>query len=114
MTQHGKVLGPVSGAQPTLIFAKGDVECPMELVLNPPVFAHGLGKLWGLGRQAGQIEALLDAGLPAQGARGFHHADAAQPRPRRRLEVRVQLLTDPRAARLHPPMSLLRLLCDTH
>jgi hypothetical protein len=78
----------------------------MEPVLNPPVVTHGPGKLRGLGRETAQIEALLDGGLPAQSACGFHQPDTPQPWPRRRGELGVQLLADPRAAGLHPPMPL--------
>jgi len=110
VAEHGKVLGPVPGAQPTMIFPKGYIKGPMELVLNPPVFTHGLGKLRGLGREAAQIEALLDGGLPSQGARGLHHPDTAQSWPRRRLQLGIQVSTDPRTPRLHPPMPLLGLV----
>src|SRR5258708_32767424 len=97
------------GAQSTQIFTESDIKAPMQLVLNPPVFAHGLGKLLSLGREAAQVEPLLDGGLPAQGTRGFHHPNALEPGPRYGAQFGLQVSTDPRAARLHPPMPLLGL-----
>ena len=46
-----KFSGAVPGAQPTLIFPEGNVERPVEPVLNPPMVAHGLGKVGRIGRE---------------------------------------------------------------
>src|SRR5215475_16185878 len=64
VAQHGKVLGTVVLAEPTLIFPKGDIERPMEPVLNAPVVAHGAGKLLCVRFQASEVEALLYRSLP--------------------------------------------------
>lgn len=109
MAEHGNVFYAVAHTQPTLIFPKGDSEAPVQLVLTPPVFAHGLGKLRSLGREAGEIEALRDGSLPGQGARGVHPPNTAQSRPPHRLQLGIEVRTDPRIPRLPPPMPLLGL-----
>ncbi len=62
MAQHGKVLRAVLTASATGVFAKRDIEHPMQAILNPPVTAHGMGKLLHLPGEARQVVAPLDGG----------------------------------------------------
>ena len=42
MAQHGKVLGSLFGANPTVVFSKQDIKDPMERIFHPPMFPYGL------------------------------------------------------------------------
>src|SRR5713226_4346260 len=79
----------------------------MQSVLNPPVVAHGVGKLLRVRLQAGKVETLLDGCCPCQGARGFDHPDTLESRPSCGLESCVDLVSDPIAAGLAPAMASL-------
>jgi hypothetical protein len=60
VAEHGEVLGAVAFAESALIFAKGDIERPVQAVLNPPVVAHGPSKGLGVSFQAGYIEQVAE------------------------------------------------------
>ena len=62
MAQHGKVLRAVVAAHATGVFAKRDIEPPMPAILNPPVTAHGMGKLRDIPGETRQVVAPLDGG----------------------------------------------------
>jgi hypothetical protein len=42
LTDHAEVRGGVLGADAAIIFTKGDIQHPVQLVLDRPVTAHGL------------------------------------------------------------------------
>jgi hypothetical protein len=71
VAQDRKVLSPVAGRQPTLIFPNRDIQRPRELVLNPPVCAHGLRTLTSVGGQAAQRAARFHGGLLPHRAGGL-------------------------------------------
>ena len=96
MAQHGKVLGPVPGAQPTLIFPKGHSERPMEVVLTPPVLAHGPGKWRCLRREAGMTK-ILSSSEQELIRFLFRFAQRGKERAARGLHGFPQLFATPRA-----------------
>ena len=73
VTQHGEVLRGMRAANPTGIFAKGDIQHPMQAILNAPVAAHGLPKLFGIRPETRQILAPLDRRRFPHIALRLHH-----------------------------------------
>lgn len=78
MAQHGKVLRAVVAAQATLVFAKSGIQHPRQSILNPPVTAHGMGKLLDIPSETRQGVAPLDGGPLTNRALRFTQAKAAQ------------------------------------
>lgn len=52
---EGEVLRSVSSAFAAQVFAEGDIEYPMEFVLDTPMLANGLIQLSGLGWETGNV-----------------------------------------------------------
>ena len=57
MANDCKVFSGVSGTNGTSVFAKGDIEHPMDLIFHTPMAAHGLSKFSGSEDATQQIEA---------------------------------------------------------
>ncbi|CAE6866812.1 hypothetical protein R75461_08328 [Paraburkholderia nemoris] len=68
-----------------LVFAKGHIEHPVEVIPNAPVGAHRMGDVCRVGRQAGGVVAAFGGDGVADFARGLDHHDRAQARPQIRL-----------------------------
>jgi len=54
MTEHREDLRTFVFTNPAGIFIKGDVEDPMQCILNTPVLPHGLSEPHALGRKRGE------------------------------------------------------------
>lgn len=79
LAQDGEVLGPVAEDGAGLVLAEGDVEAPMQVVLDAPVGAHDAAQALG-GDEAGEDE-VFELGLSGQlgvAAPGFDARDSAQ------------------------------------
>ena len=61
--QDGKIVGCMASTGTHLIVGEGDIHAPVQLVLDAPVRADSVGQTSGIGRKAGNVEALLDARL---------------------------------------------------
>ena len=62
LPQQGHVLRRVVLAHPALVFPKGDVEGPVQRVLDTPVAAHRRQQTLGRGLQAADVVSRLDLG----------------------------------------------------
>ena len=79
MAQHGKLLWRVIFPDPTLILAKGYVQDPMHLVLDPPVSSYRPSELLGMTLQTCDVVPLLDRRFFSDDPFCFHHPDASDP-----------------------------------
>jgi hypothetical protein len=60
MAQDRHILCAMALTDATVVFAKADIEDPMERIFHAPVLPDGLGKTDGIPGQRGQEIALLD------------------------------------------------------
>lgn len=60
VSQHRQVLSPMPQPHTAIVFPKGNVQNPMQAILNAPVFPFDVQEVSGIIRQAGDVE----AGLP--------------------------------------------------
>src|SRR5882672_5491105 len=77
VAQHGQIFWSVAYPDAGLIFPKGDIEDPMDTILNPPMRAHRVGELLDLRVEASNVIALLDCHLPMQMPLRFYHPQTA-------------------------------------
>ena len=82
MAQDRHILCAMALANATVVFAKADLEDPMERIFHAPVFPYGLGKTHGITGQRGQEQALLDRDLPAHFAMRLDQANTGDIGPR--------------------------------
>src|SRR5215210_9149195 len=68
-------------AHPALILTKGDVEHPVQAVLDAPVAAHRRANRRGLARQTTQVVARFAGAVRADAPFGDDHGHTAQLRP---------------------------------
>src|SRR5579883_2390356 len=89
MTQDGKVLSGMALADAALILVEGDIQHPMDLILDPPMAPSRLPERFGGQVGAEQVVPALAAALVAEAPFGFDHANRLQARP-------LMLLLQPR------------------
>jgi hypothetical protein len=97
-----------------LIFAKGDIQGPMEGILDTPVAAYGFGERLGVQCQAGEVIAAFDGAFPLDAPDGFDHANALKVRPSFFVLEPVDIGGLPVAARFDPSMVFLHGLKEDH
>src|SRR5215467_913781 len=88
----------------TIVFAKTDLEDPMEGIFHPPVLPDGLSELDGITGQRGQKHALLDRHLPAHFAVRLAQAPTGDIGPRALHPSALDLRRDPIVAGCQAPM----------
>ena len=78
LAQEGKVLRSVAFMDTAVVLAKGDVQNPMELVLNGPVSPSIGESLLRTGLKAGDIVGFFKGLLPFQIASALYHDKGTQ------------------------------------
>ena len=78
MADDGHVLGSVSGSQAGAIVVEGDVEYPVECVLDLPVGSDGLGEGFGAQGSGGDEEAGVASAAIAKFGACFHLGDGGE------------------------------------
>ena len=81
VAQDGEVLGGVAGPDAALVLAEGDVEHPVEAVLDAPVVADGAGEGVGVPGEAAEVVMELARDCGAAAALALDQADAGQVGP---------------------------------
>ena len=81
VAEDGEVLRGVAVADAAVILAEGDVEDPVQAVLDPSVAADRLSKVYGIGRQAGADVARLARAGGADAAGGLDADNALEAGP---------------------------------
>ena len=98
--------GPVGGcialAEAACVFAKDDIEPPVQAILDAPKAAHRVG----IGRHRADEEALFNAPGGALPTFAFHPSATAQPLPELRVRQGAKIRGDPVAANVQTTMTL--------
>src|SRR5258706_7304249 len=81
MAQNGEVLSRMTLADAAGIFVEGNVQAPMQLILDPPVAAHGVLDGAGVAGQTADVIAGLDGNLIANAPFELDLRDRAQRLP---------------------------------
>ena len=81
MAEDGEGLGSVADPDAAVVRAEGDVEDPLEAILDAPMAPDGGAERRGVSRKAGEIVAGLDRDGLADAASGLDADDAPQVRP---------------------------------
>src|SRR6266508_142251 len=102
MAQHRQILWPMIDAHPTGVLIKGDIEHPVEGVLNLPMRPDGMTEPCRIRCETAEERARLRCLLPINAAGCFHHADTVQGLPGRTLLDAIELIRDPGASRFLP------------
>ena len=91
VAQDVEVFRGVTGPHTGLVFAKGDIEAPMERVFDRPVPACRPGVGARVRCDAAQVEGHFPCRLPADLPDALDHADAARPLPFRAIPEPVDI-----------------------
>ena len=59
VAQHGEVLAGAGVTESGVVLAEGDVEASVQVILDPPVTAHGPCETCGVGADAADVETTL-------------------------------------------------------
>src|SRR5271165_4401783 len=81
VTQDDEVLGGVALADPTMILVEGQVQDPMDAVLDAPMAAHGRAKGSGRQRAIQAVVTCLASALLAQLPLGVNGTNCSQAGP---------------------------------
>ena len=109
MAEDGEVLRGVAVPGAVVVLVEGDVEDPVEAVLDAPVAADDAGEVSGVGRQAGEVVASLRRDRVTDAAGRLDADDALEVGPGVvRVDVGevVRIANGPTAAVLDAPVSL--------
>lgn len=78
MPQDGKVLGSVTRPDPTIVFAEGNVEHPVDGVLDAPMSPCSFKQPFGIAVQAGDVVPRLHGGCLTHDPFSGHHCNGLE------------------------------------
>ena len=98
--------GGIALAEAAFVFAKDDIEPPVQAIFDAPMAAHRVGKHVGIGRHRADEGALFNAPGGALPTFALHPSATAQPLPELRVRQGAKSLGDPVAANVQTTMIL--------
>jgi hypothetical protein len=107
LTQDGEVLSGVIGTGAHLVIAKDHVHAPVQTVFDAPVLADGLIHSLRVGRQAADVETVLNGGFSLDRPLAGDHRERLQVWPALGRVQAVELVEDVAAPDFQPAMVFL-------
>lgn len=104
MPENGKVLRSIVLANPGFIFPEGNIQDPVEAVLNAPVSAHRFGQLFYLASEAAYVIAGFHTDLAVYIALSLDHDNGAEILPERLVRQPLNIGCCPITPGLDPAM----------